>query len=102
MLLIAKLIDYYSVVVIVAVILSWLQLPPSNQVVRITRMLTEPALAPIRRLVPSAGGIDFSPLILLVLLQILKSRAILWAGRHHADDHLVESEWCFRHQVLVR
>ena len=30
MLLIAKLIDYYSVVVIVAVILSWLQLPPSN------------------------------------------------------------------------
>ena len=56
MLLIAKLIDYYSVVVIVAVILSWLQLPPSNKVVRITRMLTEPALAPIRRLVPSAGG----------------------------------------------
>ena len=34
MLLIAKLIDYYSVVVIVAVFLSWLQLPPSNQVVR--------------------------------------------------------------------
>ena len=78
MLLIAKLIDYYSVVVIVAVILSWLQLPPSNQVVRITRMLTEPALAlaPIRRLVPSAGGIDFSPLILLVLLQILKGALI--------------------------
>ena len=76
MLLVAKLIDYYSVVVIVAVILSWLQLPPSNQVVRFTRMLTEPALAPIRRLVPSAGGIDFSPLILLVLLQILKGALI--------------------------
>ena len=76
MLLIAKLIDYYSVVVIVAVILSWLQLPPSNQVVRITRMLTEPALVPIRRLVPSARGIDFSPLILLVLLQILKGALI--------------------------
>ena len=76
MLLIAKLIDYYSVVVIVAVILSWLQLPPSNKVVRITRMLTEPVLAPIRRLVPSAGGIGFSPLILLVLLQILKGALI--------------------------
>ena len=76
MLLIAKLIDYYSVVVIVAVILSWLQLPPSNKVVRITRMLTEPALAPIRRLVPSAGGVGFSPLILLVLLQILKGALI--------------------------
>ena len=48
-----------------------LQLPPSSQVVRIARMLTEPALAPIRRLVPPAGRLDFSPLILLVLIQIL-------------------------------
>lgn len=76
MLLIARLIDYYSVVVLVTVILSWFQLPPSNQVVRIARMLTEPALAPIRKLVPPAGRIDFSPLILLVLLQILR-RALM-------------------------
>ena len=76
MLLIAKLIDYYSVVVFVAVVLSWLQLPPSNQVVRIARMLTEPALTPIRRLVPTAAGVDFSPLILLVLLRILR-RALI-------------------------
>ena len=76
MLLIAGLIDAYSVIVFVAVILSWLQLPPSSQVVRIARMLTEPALAPIRKLVPPAGRIDFSPLILLVLLQILR-RALM-------------------------
>ena len=76
MLLIAGLIDAYSVIVFVAVILSWLQLPPSSQVVRIARMLTEPALAPIRKLVPPAGKIDFSPLILLVLLQILR-RALM-------------------------
>ena len=41
MLLIAGLIDAYSVIVFVAVILSWLQLPPSSQVVRIARMLTD-------------------------------------------------------------
>ena len=76
MLLIAGLIDAYSVIVFVAVILNWLQLPPSSQVVRIVRMLTEPALAPIRKLVPPAGRIDFSPLILLVLLQILR-RALM-------------------------
>ena len=76
MLLIVGLIDAYSVIVFVAVILSWLQLPPSSQVVRIARMLTEPALAPIRKLVPPAGKIDFSPLILLVLLQILR-RALM-------------------------
>ncbi len=71
MLLVASLIDAYSVIVFVAAILSWLHLPPSVQVVRIARMLTEPALAPIRRLVPPKGRIDFSPLILLVLLQVL-------------------------------
>ena len=76
MLLIAGLIDAYSVIVFVAVILSWLQLPPSSQVVRIARMLTEPALAPIRKLVPPAGRIELSPLILLVLLQILR-RALM-------------------------
>ena len=42
----------------------------------IARMLIEPALAPIRKLVPAAGRIDFSPLILLVLLQILR-RALM-------------------------
>ena len=56
MLLIASLIDAYSVIVFFAAILSWLHLPPSVQVVRIARMLTEPALAPIRRLVPPKGG----------------------------------------------
>ena len=76
MLLIAGLIDAYSVIVFVAVILSWLQLPPSSQVVCIARMLTEPALAPIRKLVPPAGRIDFSPLILLVFLQIVR-RALM-------------------------
>ena len=36
------------------------------------RKLTEPLLDPIRRVVPPVGGLDFSPMILLVGLQILK------------------------------
>jgi YggT family protein len=35
-------------------------------------MLTEPALAPIRKLIPPAGGLDFSPMILLILLRIVR------------------------------
>jgi YggT family protein len=34
--------------------------------------LTEPALAPIRRALPSIGGLDFSPMVLLLALQVLK------------------------------
>lgn len=68
----AQLIDLYTVVVFVAVIVSWLQLPPSNPVVRYTRMLTEPLLAPLRRVIPPLGGLDFTPMILLILLRVVR------------------------------
>ena len=68
----AQLIDAYSVVVLITVIVSWFQLPPDNPVARITRMLTEPVLAPIRKLIPPAGGLDFSPMILLILLRLVR------------------------------
>ena len=64
----AQLIDVYTVVVFIAIISSWFQLPPDNPVARLTRALTEPVLAPIRALIPPAGGLDFSPMILLILL----------------------------------
>ena len=66
------IIDLYSLIVFVAVILSWVQLPDNNPVVRFVNSLTEPLLRPIRRALPSMGGLDFSPIILLVGLQMLK------------------------------
>jgi YggT family protein len=68
----AQLIDLYTVVVFITVIVSWFQLSPDNPVTRVTRMLTEPALTPIRKLIPPAGGLDFSPMILLILLRIVR------------------------------
>jgi YggT family protein len=70
--LIASLIDLYSLIVIVAVVLSWVQVDPRNPLVGLVRALTEPALAPIRKLLPAAGGLDFSPMLLLIGLQALK------------------------------
>jgi YggT family protein len=67
-----RLIDLYSLVVLVAVITSWLQLSPDNPVARITRTLTEPVLGPIRRVLPAIGGLDFSPMLLLIGLQLLR------------------------------
>ncbi len=68
----AQLIDLYTVIVLIAVIVSWFQLPPENLVARGVRMLTEPVLAPIRKLIPPMGGLDFSPMILLILLRIVR------------------------------
>ena len=68
-----NIIDLYSLIVLGAVILSWVHLPSGNPVVQVVNRLTEPLLQPIRRALPALGGLDFSPLVLLIGLQIVKS-----------------------------
>ena len=70
--LLAVLIDGYSMVVFLAVVLSWLHLSPDNPVVRVTNALTEPVLQLIRKVLPDMGGFDLSPMVLLLLLQLLR------------------------------
>ena len=67
-----NIIDLYSLIVFGAVILSWVHLPSGNPVVRFVNRLTEPLLQPIRRALPALGGLDFSPVVLLIGLQIVK------------------------------
>ena len=67
-----QIIDLYSLIVFVAVVMSWMQLPPSNPIAQFVHALTEPVLGPLRRALPSMGGLDFSPMVLLIGLQMLK------------------------------
>ena len=70
--LLGTLLDLYSLVIVAAVVLSWTQLPPSHPVVQFVDMLTAPVLAPIRRMIPTVGGLDLSPMVLLIGLQLLR------------------------------
>jgi len=70
--LLARLLDLYSYVVLASVILSWVHLPPDNPFVKVIGTLTEPVLAPIRRILPAVGGMDFSPVVLLVGLSLIR------------------------------
>ena len=70
--ILALLIDGYTFVVFVAVVLSWFRLSPDNPIVKVTSALTEPVLEPIRKVLPAAGGFDFSPMVLLLGLQLLR------------------------------
>jgi YggT family protein len=51
---------------------------PHNPIVRILYQLTEPVLRPIRKLVPpyKLGGLDLSPLILILLIQLVRSTIV--------------------------
>ncbi len=81
------LIDLYQWVVIAAVIASWLVVfnvvNARNEIVRgILRALdalTEPVFRQIRRVIPPVGGIDLSPLIVLIALWFLQ-RLIVWSA----------------------
>ena len=74
--LITELIWLYMICVIISVVMSWLihfqVVNMSNRFVYIVydvvHRLTEPALKRIRRIMPSLGGLDLSPIVLLLLL----------------------------------
>ncbi len=78
MFLIAKLIDLYTLIIIIRAILSWINIDRTdkfwNDITRIFRNLTEPVLRPFRRLVPpeKTGHIDISPILAIITLQIVK------------------------------
>ena len=79
--LITTVIDLYIWVLIASAILSWLisfkLVNTYNRAVatigEVLYRLTEPLLAPIRRVLPMMGGIDLSPVVLILLLVFLKN-----------------------------
>jgi YggT family protein len=83
-LLIDKIIDIYTWIVIASAIMSWLVafgvVNTRNQFIRFVvdflYRVTEPLLRPLRRMLPNLGGVDISPVILLLGLFFLRS--LLW------------------------
>ena len=75
-----NVIGLYLFVVIATVILSWLiafnvvnlHHPLVYQINRILNALTEPVLRPLRRMLPSLGGMDFSPIVLFLILGFIQ------------------------------
>ncbi|MBL4759690.1 MAG: YggT family protein [Mariprofundaceae bacterium] len=61
------------IIVIARAVLSWVSPDPYNLIVRMINQLSEPLLFPIRRRVPYIGGMDFSPIILLMVIFFLQN-----------------------------
>jgi len=71
MLMIDRLIDLYSLIILAAAVVSWLDVSRDNQAVRFLRRITEPVLAPVRRALPETSGVDLSPLVVFIGLRLL-------------------------------
>lgn len=68
--LITLLVNVLTVLLLVYVLLTWI-FPPYHPLREALDRIVEPMLMPIRRVLPSMGGLDFSPFVLLLLIQLI-------------------------------
>ncbi|MBQ4092522.1 MAG: YggT family protein [Firmicutes bacterium] len=69
--------EVYIYIIFARVICSWIRVNPYNKLYQFIFSMTEPLLAPIRRLMPKTMMLDFSPMILMLLVIFLQRIALM-------------------------
>ncbi len=62
-----------AIIIFVRAILSWFATSPNSQVVLFLDRITEPILAPLRRIIPRLGMVDITPMIAIIILLLIAS-----------------------------
>lgn len=70
----SAMLDIFFYALMLHVILSWVN--PNSPIAPVLHSITHPILGPIQRVIPTMGGIDFSPLVAILLLQMLNVSVI--------------------------
>jgi YggT family protein len=66
------LLSLYMWIVIISALITWVNPDPYNPIVRFLRAVTEPVLRPIRRVIGYGIGIDFSPMVVILIILFVK------------------------------
>jgi len=77
--LVCGLLSLYGIIIILRVVSSWFPVnygSPFAPIVRVLVQLTEPVLAPVRRVLPTAGPFDFTPIVVLLVVNIVLPRLL--------------------------
>ncbi len=69
---IRALCDVLTFAILARAILSWFPIRYDNPIVVFLNQITEPFLAPLRRVIPRLGMVDITPLIALLILQLIR------------------------------
>ena len=67
------LLEILLVAILIRVVLTWFPVDPSNPIIRIIFEVTEPVLAPFRRVIPRIGMFDLSPIAAMLVIQVILS-----------------------------
>lgn len=65
------LVTVLSYAIIIRALITWFPIAPDNPIVRVLDDVTEPIMAPLRRVVPRIGMIDITPIVALLVLQAI-------------------------------
>lgn len=67
-----------NIIILADIVLSWIPIDRRNPIVVFVHEITEPLLGPIRRVMPSIAGFDFSPIVAIIIIEVAE-RVLLTA-----------------------
>lgn len=67
------LLSFYSLLIFIRIVFSWVMVSHSNRVMRLLVNATEPLLGPLRRIVPPVGTFDISPIVAFIIIWLFQS-----------------------------
>ena len=68
----ALLVNSYLVALIIMIVLSWVAPGSRHPAVVLVHQITHPVMAPVRSLLPNMGGLDFSPILLFIVINVIQ------------------------------
>jgi YggT family protein len=69
---VALLVQFYFFALLATIILSWVAQGSRHPAILLLYQVTEPVMAPFRKLLPAMGGMDFSPIIVFILINMIQ------------------------------
>jgi YggT family protein len=70
------LLQVLSIAILVRILLTWFPVDPSNPIIRLLHEITEPVLAPFRRIIPRIGMFDLSPIAAMLVIQFVQQHLV--------------------------
>jgi YggT family protein len=69
---VALVVNLYFIALIAMIVLSWVAPGSQNPAIYLLYQITEPVMAPVRSMLPNMGGLDFSPILLFLLINVVQ------------------------------
>jgi len=68
----ALVVNTYLIAIVIMIVVSWVAPGSHHPAIRLIYQVTEPVMAPVRAMLPAMGGLDFSPIVVFIVINIIQ------------------------------